>query len=62
MLRILRDGRGTVNLASRIFEICRVQKLTAKVALVTTGIHVATERAFTLNEAIRKKGIVLLTI
>ena len=62
MFCILCDWCATVNFASRVFEIKRIQKLTAKIALITMSIRIATKRAFTFNEAIRQKRMMLLTV
>lgn len=62
MFGILRNWCAAVDFASRVFEIKRIQKLTARVTLITMRIGIATKRAFTPNEAICQKGMILLTV
>ena len=57
-----RDWRCTVELAPRLDEIERVKQMATLVALVSSCVLVAAQRALALDETIGQKGLVLLTV
>ena len=62
MSRLSRYRRRTIELASGLLEIERVEKVSALVALVAPRVLVATERTLALDESVGQESLVLLAV
>jgi hypothetical protein len=62
MFGLARHWRGSIELASWVFQLESFEEMPALVALITSGILVVTQRTCAFNETIRQEAFMCLTV